>query len=269
MVRGVMRIAVLPGSSSGSASAITARTLPTDPCRADVAVGRPSAGAHMPAVGGMQFAGGLQVLGDQRRVLIGRRRVTLLGSRLQDAGAIRRDRISAVTRRQPRGSADGETHTGVGREAAPDRSARLSISSSNERLDTEAVNSSVSNREPITAAAVNIRLACGSRRSMRALDCGLQRGWHADLGHVCLTYISAALPAQHAALGEIAHDFLGEERVTADPVGDNCRRARRPTGPGRAARRATRRCPNHPVGQALSSARRAPASALLHTQDDK
>jgi hypothetical protein len=48
-------------------------------------------------------------------------------------------------------------------------------------------------------------------------DCGLQRGRHADLGHVCLTYISAALPAQHSALGEISDEFLCEERVTADP----------------------------------------------------
>ena len=29
-----------------------------------------------------------------------------------------------------------------------------------------------------------------------------------------------ALPAQHATLGQFAHDFLGEERITGGPVGD-------------------------------------------------
>ena len=66
------------GSSSGSASAILARALPTQPRRADVAVGRPRRGAHVPVEGGTQIPGGLQVFGDQRGVLLRRCRVTRL-----------------------------------------------------------------------------------------------------------------------------------------------------------------------------------------------
>jgi len=32
--------------------------------------------------------------------------------------------------------------------------------------------------------------------------------------------VSARLPFQHATLGQIAHDLLGEERITGSPVGD-------------------------------------------------
>ena len=76
MVRGAMRMAARSGSSAGSASAIFARALPTHPRRSDVAVGRPRPGAHVPAVGGVQITGGLQVFGDQRRILVDRVRVT-------------------------------------------------------------------------------------------------------------------------------------------------------------------------------------------------
>ena len=70
-----------------------AGALPTQPRCGDVAVGRPRAGAHVPAKRGVQITGGLQMLGDQRRVLVGRCRVTLLRSRRPAAGAARRDRI--------------------------------------------------------------------------------------------------------------------------------------------------------------------------------
>ena len=49
-----------------------ARSLPTEVRRADVAVGGPCAGAHVPAVRGSVVASGLQVLGDQRGILVGR-----------------------------------------------------------------------------------------------------------------------------------------------------------------------------------------------------
>src|SRR6185295_19140968 len=49
-----------------------ARSLPTEVRRADVAVGGPCAGAHVPAVRGSVLASGLQVLGDQRGILVGR-----------------------------------------------------------------------------------------------------------------------------------------------------------------------------------------------------
>ncbi len=53
-----------------------ARPLPTRYARSDVAGGRPRSGAHVPGVRGVQITGGLQMFGDQRSVLVGRRRVT-------------------------------------------------------------------------------------------------------------------------------------------------------------------------------------------------
>ena len=50
---------------------------PTRLRRGDVAVGRPGSGAHVPAEGRAQIAGGLQMLGDQRRILVGRARIAL------------------------------------------------------------------------------------------------------------------------------------------------------------------------------------------------
>ena len=70
-----MRIAAGPGRRRAAVGDL-AGPLPTHPRRGDVAVGRPRAGAHMPAEGGVEIAGGLQVLGDQGRVLVDRRRVT-------------------------------------------------------------------------------------------------------------------------------------------------------------------------------------------------
>jgi hypothetical protein len=49
--------------------------LPTGPRRRNGAGERPYSGAHVPAVGGVQITGGLQMFGDQGGVLIGRRRV--------------------------------------------------------------------------------------------------------------------------------------------------------------------------------------------------
>ena len=69
-----------------------ARPLPTQIRRPDVAVGRPRPGAHVPAVGGVQIAGGLQMFGYQGSVLLGRCWITRL-NRGRDAlvqiGAIR------------------------------------------------------------------------------------------------------------------------------------------------------------------------------------
>ena len=49
-------------------------TLPAQPCRADVAVGRPGCGPHVPTVGGVPITGGLQMFGDQRSIFISRGR---------------------------------------------------------------------------------------------------------------------------------------------------------------------------------------------------
>ena len=53
-----------------------ARPLPTGPRRHNVAGGRPRSGAHVPAVGGVQITGGLQMFGDQGGILVSRCRVT-------------------------------------------------------------------------------------------------------------------------------------------------------------------------------------------------
>jgi hypothetical protein len=50
--------------------------LPTHPRRTDVAVRRPRRRAHVPAVGGVQITGGLQMFGDQRSIFISRGRAT-------------------------------------------------------------------------------------------------------------------------------------------------------------------------------------------------
>jgi hypothetical protein len=52
--------------------------LPAVARRVDVAVVRPSCSAHVPAERLVQRAGGLQMLGDQRRILLNRCRVVLL-----------------------------------------------------------------------------------------------------------------------------------------------------------------------------------------------
>ena len=48
-----------------------ARPPPTQIRRRDIAGGRPRTRAHVPAIGGVQITGGLQMLGDQRGILIG------------------------------------------------------------------------------------------------------------------------------------------------------------------------------------------------------
>ena len=76
MVRGAMRMAARFGSSAGKRVGDLLGALPAQSRRGDVAVGRPRCGAHVPAVGGVQITGGLQMFGDQGRVLLGRCRVT-------------------------------------------------------------------------------------------------------------------------------------------------------------------------------------------------
>ena len=52
--------------------------LPADPGSVDIAVGGPRAGTHVPAIGGVQLAAGLQMFGDERRVLVHRAGLALL-----------------------------------------------------------------------------------------------------------------------------------------------------------------------------------------------
>ncbi len=67
-------VGVLGGQCVGDLSG----ALPAESRRGDVAVGCPGRGAHVPAVSGVQLAGGFEMFGDQRRVLVGRVRLALL-----------------------------------------------------------------------------------------------------------------------------------------------------------------------------------------------
>ena len=84
-----------------------------------------------------------------------------------------------------------------------------------------AVSRSRPNREPMTAAALNVRLAFGSSRSMRAAMVACNGGRHAHLGSALTVEMYApGFPSQHTTLGQIAHDLLGEKRITGGPLGD-------------------------------------------------
>ncbi len=76
MVRGAMRMCCAVWVVGRKTVGDLLGALPTQLRRGDVAVGGPCCGAHVPAVGGVQISGCLQVFGDQRRVLVGCCRVT-------------------------------------------------------------------------------------------------------------------------------------------------------------------------------------------------
>ena len=76
------------------------------------------------------------------------------------------------------------------------------------------------NRDPMTAAAFSVRLAAGSRRSMRAAitACSVLGTWtSADRIDA---QIAAAAAHQHVALAQIPHDFLGEEGIPGRTLRD-------------------------------------------------
>ena len=111
MVRGVMRIAVRSRSSSGSASAIRrARSQLIRAAAMSRLVDHPLARICQPYATCRSPAAS-KCSAISAALSSAESRVPLLGSRRQAAGAIRRDRISAATRKPPRGSADGGTHT--------------------------------------------------------------------------------------------------------------------------------------------------------------
>ena len=76
MVRGAMRIAARFGIGVGKRVGDLRARCQLGRAAAMSRIGRPCRGAHVPAEGGVQIAGGLQMFGDQRRVLLGRCRVT-------------------------------------------------------------------------------------------------------------------------------------------------------------------------------------------------
>lgn len=191
------------------------RTLPAQSGRADIAVGRPGRGAHVPAVGGVQIARGFQMPGDQCCVLVrrggggplDRRRdppmqenpirpqLSLVGHRADQWVAehvVDPDRID-----EPGGHefVDARFHTRGGQqveaEPGPD--------------DGGGIQRALGRRfEPVDAG--------GDRRLHR---CG-----HADVGGVHRRGVGAAVSAQHTALRQVPHDLLGEERVTGGPGRD-------------------------------------------------
>ena len=72
----------------------------------------------------------------------------------------------------------------------------------------------------MTAAALNVRLAFGSSRSMRAAMVACSVAGTLTSATSAVDMYAPRLPAQHTTLGQFAHDLLGEERITGGPLGD-------------------------------------------------
>ena len=91
------------GSSSGSAIGDLSRLAPNSTCAAGCRAWSTSGGAHVPPVCGAKLAGGLQVFGDQRGVLVGgfRLAASIAAARRR---CTRHDRISAELRMRRRES---------------------------------------------------------------------------------------------------------------------------------------------------------------------
>ena len=70
---------------------------------------------------------------------------------------------------------------------------------------------------------VQCPLGRGGQPVDASLDGRLHRRRHRDVGDIRATDIAAVLAGQHAALGQLAHHLLGEERVPGGPLGDDHR----------------------------------------------
>ena len=68
--------------------------------------------------------------------------------------------------------------------------------------------------EPTTDAALSVRLAFGSSRSIRALIVGLEGGRHSNLGYIRVADVAAACSPEYPAFGEVADHLLREKWVT-------------------------------------------------------
>ena len=168
----------------------------------------------------MQITGGLQMFGDQRGVLVGRTRISVLYRLRQSSvqfGAVRFE-LGFVGHCTDQRMVEhilglpGEPDLidELGRQQVRDRPVRSRAFASRPRL----------NREPMTAAALNVRLASGSQPVDAGGDGRLQRGRHTHLSTLCRRDVCARLPFHHTTLGEFTHDLLGEERITGGPLGD-------------------------------------------------
>ena len=63
----------------------------------------------------------------------------------------------------------------------------------------------------------SVRLAIGASRSTRAAMAACSADRHAHLASVSEAEVRTSAAAENAALGQFAHDFLGEERIAGGP----------------------------------------------------
>ena len=71
---------------------------------------------------------------------------------------------------------------------------------------------------PITAAAVSVCSAAGLDPIDAGANRGLQGGRHIDVGRVTAQHVRPWAARDYAALGEITHHLLGEERIPGGAV---------------------------------------------------
>ena len=206
----------------------------------------------MPAIRRVQLAGRLKMFGDQCRVLLHRAGRTLL-DRDSQGRCHRRARISAAIRRPPRGSAGAEGVLDIRGEASSDRSVP--------RPATRRAPDRYPARPAAPPEAGDDHRRRGQRplglvvqpvdtRSMAACTvAGTRRRRHRR------RRIASAAAGQHAALDQLAHISSAKNGFPGCPLGDDRRQL-----PDRGIRPQQltdqrRDSPNHPVGQAVSSAR--------------
>ena len=210
-----------------------------------------AAGAHVPAVRGAQITGGLQMLGDQRGVLVGRFRVAGFdrgGQPPVQLGAIRLE-LRFVGHRANQRMVE---HV-LGLSGEPDLIDELGRHQViNDRFDAQ--RGQQVEAEPRADHRRRAQRAFGFRvEPVDARGDGrLQRGRHTHLGSLCRRHVCAAAPrAAHRARPVRARsprrktDYRRPSRRSSGP-------ARRPRGPARAARRPMPRSPNHSAAQGLS-----------------
>ena len=88
------------------------------------------------------------------------------------------------------------------------------------RIDPQRFQQVWLNREPMTAAALSVRFAFGSSRSMRAAMAACNVAGTLTSASLSRRHVCARLAVQHTTLGQFAHDLLGEKRITGGPLRD-------------------------------------------------
>ena len=185
----------------------------------DIAGLRPCPGAHVPAESGAQVIGGLEMLGDQRRVLIQRIRVALF-----DRGCQTPMQFGAVglqlcfvghgpDQRVVEGvlGVRGEPH--LVDEFGSDQLADLSLTIEQRQL-------LCTKPQPDHRGGIQSLLGGEVEPVDTGGDGGLQGRRHGGIGMIDLADIITTGSGQHTPLGQIAHHLLDEKRVTGGPLGD-------------------------------------------------